>query len=193
MQLDYTKAENELNTYVVSLDSDPSSIALNRLHEKVATCRTYLARIRVMAADARKNLRDKEREVAKVASEYKKEANAKMGEDRIKILKTIGQQNALIELELVRKIEEKATAEDEYNKALDYYNTVKEAYVDLINTHRAIRDQIHIIDQQITIGEVSFKDSLNKKESKMRLKVGENTIAKEIGGAIINGETDDGF
>ena len=169
---EYEKNRNELKQYIVSLDKDPTSVSLTLLHEKVSIIRGFMDRVRSMLLDARKDVRDKEIALTTLNNAYKKEFNTHLGQDNIKILKTIGQQTAAIELMLIRKLEDKTTAENNYNKATDHFNDIRDSYSDLLNAAKAVRDQIHIIDQQITIGELRLGDL--KSNTKARLAITES-------------------
>lgn len=181
--LDYSKLRAELQNYRIVLDEDPSSVSLNQLHKKVQVSRGYLDRVRSLLLDARKNVRDEEEKLVGITNIYKREYNTELSKDNVKILKTISQQTALVELLLQRRIEEKSKAEMEYNRSVDFFNDVKDTYADLRNAAKAVRDQIHIIDQQITIGELrdrSIVPSTEKKRLNLSSSESVNAIASSI-------------
>ena len=196
--IDYNKLRAELVGYVVGLDEDPSSVSLNRLHKKVAIARTYLDRIRAILLTARKNVRDEERRMTSNAIAYKRSFNTELTKENVKILKTIAQQTAVVELLMQNKIEEKNKLEQDFNEAVDFFNDVKDTYADLRNAAKAVRDQIHVIDQQITIGEIQYKNPVAVRKSnkeKMRINMpstSQNQIAQKVTESVSTGNLDDG-
>lgn len=196
--LEYDKLRSELQSYRIELDEDPSAISLNLLHKKVKQSRGFLDRVRSMLLDARKNVRDMEEHLVNITMIYKKEFNTELSKDNIKILKTIAQQTAAVELLLQGRIIEKSKAELEYNRAVDYFNDVKDTYADLRNAGKAVRDQIHIIDQQITIGEIQYKNpniASSSDRKKVRLDLSSTSpeaIGKSIASTLANQDFEEG-
>lgn len=189
--LDYEKLRQELQNYRIVLDEDPSAVSLNQLHKKVQISRGYLDRVRSLLLDARRNVRDEEEKLVNINNIYKREYNTELSKDNVKILKTISQQTAIVELMLQRRLDEKSKAEMEYNRSVDFFNDVKDTYADLRNAAKAVRDQIHIIDQQITIGELRDRGPVTATTEKKRLNLSStDTVVKSIASSIAESDFD---
>lgn len=162
------KNYKELEGYRVELDSDPTSVGLSHLNEKIASCRRMVDRVMSMYVESLR-LKNKYAKIFK-SSEIllsQKVDDALINDEDVKKGSTKEERQSRAKAKLKDECEELSKNADTLSDIKTYGEICKSVLDNLQDTKEDIKAQLNVIKSMIYIGEVELK---NKDFAKSDLK-----------------------
>lgn len=155
--LDYLNIEKELKEYIVELDSDPSSVGVGSLNEKIAKVDGYMGRTVTILMNAIANESKHNSLFGDIQELYNKYLRIQLRQEDVAKLSNQNLRQAAAEDKIVDIGKLKYTAEKALNAAKTHTKICREKLNSLDSTNKDISRQITVIQTQIEIGEIQRK------------------------------------
>jgi hypothetical protein len=157
--LDYFEIKKELDSFKVGLDSDPSSVGVGRLNEKIARVDSYMSRTTTILLNAIKNENVFDSLFKDVQSLFDKHLRVQLRQKEITDLGNQNLRQAAAEEKITDIGNFKSVVEKALNEAKTHTKICREKLDNLDVTNKNISRQITVIQTQIEIGEIQRKVS----------------------------------
>ena len=155
--LGYLKIEEELKSFTVTLDSDPSSIGLGKLNEKIAAVDSYMSRTVTILTTAINNAHKFESLLGDVQALYDKHLRVQLKSEDVSSLSNQNLRQAAAEDKVSDIGKLKYAVEKMLNEAKTHTEVCREKLKSLDTTNKNISRQITVIQTQLEVGEIARK------------------------------------
>lgn len=155
--LDYFKIQEELKRYIVTLDSDPTSVGVGNLNEKIAKVDSYIGRVVTILMNSIANENKFNLFFNDIQAFYNKYLRIQLRQKELQEYsnQTIRQAVAEEKIEDIGNL--KHIVEQTLENAKTHTKICREKLNNLSDTQKNISRQITVIQTQLEIGEIQRK------------------------------------